>query len=75
MDFFLELVLLLSILVFSFLLTLGFTIRGGIVTVISVHPAWRCTSPCGVVPVGLGDGVGDCPDAAVLLKEDLFISP
>ena len=44
-------------------------------TVISVHTAWRCTFPCGVVPVGLGDGVGDCPDAAVLLKEDLFISP
>ena len=23
----------------------------------NVHPAHRCTSPLGVVPVGLGDGV------------------
>ena len=31
---------------------------------VSVHPARRCTSPLGVVPVGLGDGVGDCHDVA-----------
>ena len=30
--------------------------------------------PLGVVPVGLGDGVGDRHDAAVLQQEGLFIS-
>ena len=29
-------------------------LEGGIVTVVSIHPARRCTSPLGVVPVGLG---------------------
>ena len=48
---------------------------GGIVTVVSVHPARWCTSPRAVVPVGLGDDVGDCHDAANLPKERLFISP
>ena len=43
---------------------LGFTSGGSIVTVVSVHPARRRTSPLGVVPVGLGDGVGDCHDVA-----------
>ena len=33
---------------------------------VSVHPARWCTSPLGVVPAGLGDGVGDCHDAANL---------
>ena len=51
---------------FSFWLALGFTMGGGIVTVVDVHPTWRCTSLRGVVPIGLGDGVGDCHDAAVL---------
>ena len=31
---------------------------------VSVYPARRCTSPLGVVFVGLGDGVGDCHDVA-----------
>ena len=31
--------------------------------------------PRGVVPVGLGDGVGDCHDAADLQRDFLFISP
>ena len=30
--------------------------------------------PLGVVPVGLGDGAGDCHDVANLPKECLFIS-
>ena len=41
-----------------------FTMGGGIVTGVIVHPARRCTSPLGVVPVGSGDGVGDCHDVA-----------
>ena len=32
----------------------------------------RCTSPPGVVPVGSGDGVGDCHDVANLQKERLL---
>ena len=46
----------------------------GIVTVVSVYPARRCTSPLGVVPVGLGEGVGDCHDVANLPRVRLFIS-
>ena len=53
---------------------LGFTLGGGIVTVFSVYPALWCTSPLGVVPVGLGDGVGDCHDVANLPSVCLFIS-
>ena len=41
----------------------------------SIPLGGRCTSPLGVVPVGLGDGVGHCRDVAKLLKECLFISP
>ena len=41
---------------------------------ISVHPARWCTSPLGVVPAGLGDGVGHCLDVAILPKVGLFIS-
>ena len=41
---------------------------------VSVYPARRCTSPLGVVPVGLGDGVGDCHDVANLPRVCLFIS-
>ena len=48
---------------------LGFTQGGGIVTVVSVYPA-----PLGVVPVGLGDGVGDCHDVANFPEKCLFIS-
>ena len=55
-------------------LTLGLTLGGGFVTVVNVHPTWPRTSPRGVEPVGLGAGVGDCCDAAVLQKEGLFIS-
>ena len=33
---------------------------------VSVHPARWCTSPLGVVPAGLGDGVGHCRDVAEL---------
>ena len=40
----------------------------------SVHPAQRCTSPVGVVPAGLGDGVGHCHDVAKLPRVCLFIS-
>ena len=41
---------------------------------VSVHPArWR-TSPLGVVPAGLGDGVGHCHDVAKLPKVCLVIS-
>ena len=47
---------------------------GGIITVVGVHPAQRCTSPLGVVLVGPGDGVGDCHDTADLQREGLFIS-
>ena len=41
---------------------------------VSVHPARRCTTPLGVVPVGLGDGVGHCHDVANLPRVRLFIS-
>ena len=41
---------------------------------VSVHPSWRCTSPLGVVPVRLGDGVGHCHDVANLPRVCLFIS-
>ena len=41
---------------------------------VSVYPArWR-TSPLGVVPAGLGDGVGHCHDVAKLPRVCLFIS-
>ena len=54
---------------------LGFTLGGGgIVTVVSVHPARQCTSPLGVVPIGLGDGVGHCHDVANFPGKCLFIS-
>ena len=59
----------------SFWLTLGFTIGGGVVTVAGVHPARRSTSPRGVLPDGLGDGVGGCHDAAIFQKEGLFYFP
>ena len=49
--------------------------RGGIVTVVDVHPARRCISLWGVVPVGLGDGVGDCHDAALRQRRGLFYFP
>ena len=39
---------------------------------VSVYPARRRTSPLGVVPVGLGDGVGDCHDVANVLGKCLF---
>ena len=42
---------------------------------VSVHPARWCTSPLGVVPAGLGDGVGHCHDVAELPKVCLFVSP
>ena len=41
---------------------------------VSVCPARRCTSPLGVVLVGLGDDVGDCHDVANLLRMRLSIS-
>ena len=40
----------------------------------NVHPAHRCTSPLGVVPVGLGDGFGHCRGAASFPKNGPFIS-
>ena len=51
-----------------------FTLGGGIVTVVSVHPARQCTSPLEVVPVGSEDGVGDCHDVANFIGKCLFIS-
>ena len=45
------------------------------VTLVSVHPARRCTSPLGVVPVGLGDGVGACHDVANLPRKVSFLFP
>ena len=53
---------------------LDLKLGGGIVTVVSVHPAQRRTSPLGVVPVGLGEGVGDCHDAAYLQRRGLFFN-
>ena len=41
---------------------------------VSVHPARLCTSPLGVVPAGLGDGVGDCHGVGNLPRVCLFIS-
>ena len=41
---------------------------------VSVHPARWCTSPLGVVPAGLGDGVGDCHDVDNLPRVRLFMS-
>ena len=41
---------------------------------VSVYPARQCTSPLGAVPVGSGDGVGDCHDVANLSGKCLFIS-
>ena len=40
----------------------------------SVHPAHRCTSPLGVVPVGWEDGVGHCRDAASFPENGPLIS-
>ena len=45
---------------------------GGIVTVVSVHPARRCTSPLGVVPGGLGDGV---VTTSPISQECVFLFP
>ena len=46
-------------------------------TVVSVHPARRFTSPLAVVPAGLGDGVdhgvGHCHDVAELPRVCLFL--
>ena len=41
---------------------------------VNVHPARWCTSPLGVVPTGLGDGVDNCHDVANLPRVCLFIS-
>ena len=69
------LVLLLLILVSVLLVSTWIHIRRGhIVTVVSVDPARWCTSPRGVVPAWLGDGVGDCHDVANLPRVCLFIS-
>ena len=69
------LVLLLLILVSVLLVGTWIHIRrGGIVTVVSVQLARWCTSPLGVVPAGLGEGVGLCHDVAKLPKVCLFIS-
>ena len=40
----------------------------------NVRPAHRCTSPLGVVPVGLGDGVGLCRGAASFSENRPFMS-
>ena len=67
------LILLLLILVSVPLVGTLLTSEGGIVTVVSVHPAQWCTSPLGVVPAGLGDGVGHCHDVAKFPRVCLFI--
>ena len=71
--------LLLLILVTALLVSTWIHIRKGHrysgQRLFSVHPARRFSSPLGVVPVGSGEGVGDCHDAANLLNERLFISP
>ena len=41
---------------------------------VSVYPARWCTSPLGVVPAGLGDGVGDCHDVTNLPRVRFLIS-
>ena len=41
---------------------------------VSAHPAQWYTSPLGVVPAGLGDGVGHCHGVAELPRVCLFIS-
>ena len=41
----------------------------------SVYPARWCTSPLGVVPAGLGDGVGHCHDVSKLPKRASFYFP
>ena len=46
-----------------------------IVTVVSVHPGRWCTSPLGVVPAGLGDGVGHCHDVSQTSKGCVFLFP
>ena len=74
MSSFWGLVLLLLILVSVLLVSTWINIRRGIVTVVSVHPARWCTSPLGVVPAGLGEGVGLCHDVANLPRVCLFIS-
>ena len=58
---------------FSFWLALGFTIGGGFVTVVDVHPSVHFPSRGRARWVG--DGVGDCHDAADLQREGLFIFP
>ena len=57
---------------FTFWSAHGLTLGGGVVTAVGVHPAWRCTSHRGVLPVGLGDGINDCHDAVILQKEGPF---
>ena len=43
-------------------------------SVVGIRPTWWCTSPRGVVPVGLGDGAGHCHDVANLPRVRLFMS-
>ena len=61
------LVLLLLILVSVLLVSTWIHIRRG-----HRHSGQRCTSPLGVVPVGLGDGVGDCHDVVNFLEKTLL---
>ena len=68
------LVLLLLILLSVLLVGTWIHIGRAQCTVVGVYPARRCTSPLGVVPVGLGGGVCDCHDVANFLEKWLFIS-
>ena len=68
------LVLLLKILVSVLFVSTWIHLGVGIVKVVNVYPARRCTSLLGVVPVGSGDGVGDCHDVASLPRVRLFVS-
>ena len=48
--------------------------EGGIVTVVSVHPAWRRTSPLGDVPVGLGTALATVTTSPIF-QECVFLFP
>ena len=66
-------VLLLLILVSVLLVSTWIHIRRGIVTVVSVHPARRCASPPGVVPVGLGTALATVTTSPIFQRRAFFL--
>ena len=52
--------------------TRGLTWRGGVATVVGVHPTWCCTRLLDVLHAGLGEGVGDCRGAVINQKRCSF---